>query len=81
MEDKSFSNCITPECPYCPLCEYGLVVYPEDGYGYYDDSEFVDWVCCYEPFDVLYDFCANCREFREHIEEDKSGESSGDTLH
>ena len=26
----------------------------------------------YEPFDVLYDFCADCREFHERIKEDKS---------
>lgn len=45
MENR-FSNCITPEYPYCPWCEYGLVVYPEDADSIYCDCE---WICLYEP--------------------------------
>lgn len=35
-------RCVMPEMPYCPCCEHGIVVYPEDA-----TSEDVDceWVC------------------------------------
>lgn len=46
MDDKNFSNCVTPECPYCPFCEYGYIVYPEDAYDIYCDCQ---WFCLYEP--------------------------------
>lgn len=47
MKKLNPDECITPDYPYCPWCEYGLVIYPED--GYYDDCEMVDWVCLYNP--------------------------------
>ena len=49
MQKLNPDECITPDYPYCPFCEYGLVIYPEDGYGYYDDCEMVDWICLYNP--------------------------------
>lgn len=35
-------KCIMPEQPYCPICEHGLVVYPEDAASTDGDCE---WVC------------------------------------
>lgn len=44
--DKKVEKCIMPEQPYCPACEYGYIVYPEDADSIYGDCE---WYCLYEP--------------------------------
>lgn len=43
------SNCIMPECPYCPACPYGVIIYPESVETYEDtlDSEFEE-ICTYQ---------------------------------
>lgn len=35
------NSCIMPEMPYCPCCQYGLIIeeYP------FPFNEFNDWVC------------------------------------
>lgn len=37
-------NCIMPEMPYCPACEYGCIVPDEES-----DNTFTEWVCLYSP--------------------------------
>lgn len=32
--------CIMPEQPYCPCCDYGLIVSSFD-----DSDEFCEWIC------------------------------------
>lgn len=43
------SHCIWPDCPYCPACPYGQVVYPE-WVETYDDIPYagLDWICNYD---------------------------------
>ena len=36
-------NCIMPEQPYCPCCQYGYIYYPEDG-----DGTECEWICLRE---------------------------------
>lgn len=42
LEDK----CVMPEMPYCPVCEHGLIVYPE-WVETYDDTfdSGCEWIC------------------------------------
>lgn len=39
-------KCIMPECPYCPACKYGRVIYPE-WVETYEDTEGCEceWIC------------------------------------
>ena len=37
-------NCIMPEMPYCPCCQYGSVIYDEES-----DTATTEWVCMYDP--------------------------------
>lgn len=43
-------RCIMPEMPYCPMCEYGHVVYPD----YFDPDDdvpvFTEWICLLDLF-------------------------------
>lgn len=39
-------GCIMPECPYCPACDYGHVIYPEDTMPEYTECE---WHCLFRP--------------------------------
>lgn len=41
-------NCIMPECPYCPDCEYGFVTYPEDTMPG-ETGINTEWHCTYDP--------------------------------
>ncbi len=41
-------SCIMPESPYCPLCRYGLIIYPEDTMPGEEDV-FTEWRCLYDP--------------------------------
>lgn len=41
-------SCIMPECPYCPACEYGLIIYPEDTMPGEEDVV-TEWRCLFEP--------------------------------
>lgn len=42
-------GCIMPECPYCPACRYGLIIYDED-YDGYEEPEFCEWLCLLDLF-------------------------------
>lgn len=45
---KPSKNCITPEMPYCPACEYGRVVYPEWVETYEETKGCAcEWVCMF----------------------------------
>lgn len=41
-------SCIMPECPYCPSCDYGLIIYPEDAMPGDEDIR-TEWRCLYDP--------------------------------
>lgn len=41
-------SCIMPECPYCPICEHGIVSYPEDTMPGETDIN-TEWHCLYDP--------------------------------
>lgn len=48
LEYMKKESCIMPECPYCPACEYGLIVYPEDMMPGEEDVS-TEWRCLFEP--------------------------------
>jgi len=56
-------KCIMPEMPYCPCCEHGLIIYPED----VNSIEGCDtqWVCLLkdknERVSMLHER-ANCKK-------------------
>lgn len=41
--ENTGNKCIMPEMPYCPACEYGMIIYPEDADNIYDVDP--EWVC------------------------------------
>lgn len=46
-------SCIMPECPYCPLCVYGLVIYPEEAYEFPDEDCSTEWCCLLDVDDPV----------------------------
>ncbi len=38
-------SCIMPECPYCPSCVYGLVIYPEEAHVFPEEDCSTEWRC------------------------------------
>ncbi len=38
-------SCIMPECPYCPSCVYGFVIYPEEAYEFPEEDCSTEWRC------------------------------------
>lgn len=43
------NDCIMPECPYCPACKYGLIIYPDEAYDFPDEDIQTEWRCLYDP--------------------------------
>lgn len=43
-------GCIMLECPYCPACRYGLIVYNDEDYDGYEEPEFCEWRCLLDLF-------------------------------
>lgn len=41
-------SCIMPECPYCPSCVYGLVIYPEEAYAFPEEDCSTEWRCLFD---------------------------------
>lgn len=41
-------NCIMPDCPYCPDCKYGTVIYPEDTMPGETGVD-TEWICYFDP--------------------------------
>lgn len=46
------SKCITPDLPYCPCCQYGMVIHEDSAY-FGEDDTFTKWVCLLENPDSL----------------------------
>lgn len=42
------NNCIISECPYCPTCEYGFVVYKDEDYDGYEQPTDSKCICMRE---------------------------------
>ena len=40
MDKVSQNYCIMPEQPYCPCCDFGLMLH-----SFEDSDEFCEWVC------------------------------------
>ena len=41
--NKHDGKCVMPDMPYCPCCEYSVIVYPEGATNIYDDDP--QWIC------------------------------------
>lgn len=45
LRKMSDNNCIMPEMPYCPACEYGHIVYKDEDYDGIEPPTECEWVC------------------------------------
>ena len=55
MEHKNRANCISPDMPYCPGCQYGHIGYKDEDYGSPEPPTDCEWGCTYNPSKAKYE--------------------------
>ena len=48
---KDCDDCIMPEMPYCPSCQYGYIVHDDSDYDGYEQPVFCNWECLFRKED------------------------------
>lgn len=51
--ERTITNCIMPEMPYCPNCKYGYIAYKDEDYGGIETPTECEWICTYSGKEVV----------------------------